>query len=507
MSRVLLVSMGVPAYVASRRHGGPGLRAEHFARALSRAGVRVLAVCVCSAADRVALGNAAADGPDDQVALGNAAIDGPEGVETLLVEERALAAAGSKTASKDRAQTVREDPLRRRIEAFAPDAVVGVTVYAAALALRLGLDLPLWADVFGDLLCEAQAKAAVNGSDWSLVHFWTLLRPVLEHADRFSAVSQAQSHALVGQLGIAGRLSARTAGEELVTVIPCAAEACSVAPSRVQARRQLGLPDDAFVLLWSGGFNTWCDVDTVAAAVAAALADNPALHLVVSGGAIAGHDEQSFGRFRRCLDDSIERGAASCRENSRARVHMLGWLPSQQLPLLYAACDLGLNIERPLYERRLGAENRVAQWQANGLACLTTALSESGARSVRSGLAWQAPVAAPAALAARIGELCASPSLVSAGGQRAREAASRELGFDATAASLCQWCLAPVRAGDYGVDRLVRLGLLSHPEASAEMLEAYVRELPLSQLLRRGLRWTLRRAVKGAGFRSNGRGW
>lgn len=488
MSRILLVSMGVPAYVASRRHAGPGLRAAHFAHALSRAGAEVLALCVRTPADEI----------------DSDATKAPGGVETIFVEERALAAMVAGTGSHRNADREAADVLRRRIEAFAPQAVVGVTVYAAALALRLRLDLPLWADVFGDLLCEAQAKAAINGSDWSLVHFWTLLRPVLERADRFSAVSCAQSHVLVGQLGIAGRLSARTAGEELVTVIPCAAEACAEVPSRAQARAGLKVPDDAFVALWSGGFNTWCDVETTASGVATALQQVPTLHLLVSGGTIPGHDDQSFGRFRRQID-------AIADPSVRGRVHLLGWVPSQQLALLYAASDVGLNIERPLYERRFGAENRVVEWQANGLACVTTALSEAGRDLVSRALAWQVPVGNAGALAARLGELAASPQLAAEYGLRCREAAARELRFDATAAELCRWCMAPLRAGDHGSDRFVQLGLLSSPQGSAEMLEAYVRELPMLQLLRRGLRWTLRRAAQAAGaaarasLRSNGR--
>jgi len=480
MSRVLLVSMGVPAYVAARRHGGPGLRAAHFAHALSRAGADVLALCVRT--------------PGDEVTAPPSGPTGLERVETLFTEERTIAAMTSDGAMKRRSGPRPSDGagdlLRRRIEEFAPQAVVGVTVYGAAMALRLRLDVPLWADVFGDLLSEAQAKAAINGSDWSLVHFWTLLRPVLERADRFSAVSAAQSHALVGQLGIAGRLSARTAGEELVSVIPCAAEPPCDLPSRSQARAQLELPGNAFVLLWSGGFNTWCDVDTAAGGIVAAMQQVPDLHLLVSGGTIPGHDDESFGRFRATID-----AAASV----RSRVHLLGWVPSQQVPSLYAASDLGLNIERPLYERRLGAENRVAEWQANGLACVTTALSEAGADLVRRGLAWKVPVADAGSLAACIAELAVAPSLAADRGRQCREVASNELRFDSTAAALCQWCLAPVRAGDHGSDRFVQLGLLSSPQGSAELLEAYVRQLPMSQLLRRGLRWTLRRGIEAVG--------
>lgn len=452
MSRVLLLAMGVPSFVPWARHAGPGLRASHFAKALALAGHDVFVVAV------VGEGETAPDATGSEIPV------------AFVTEKRLF-----------------DEALRRRLDAFAPDAVVGVTAYAASLAARLRLDAPLWADVFGDLMAEAQAKAARSGSDWSIVHFWTLMRGVLESADRFSAVSGAQAHALVGQLGLAGRLSARTAGEDLVAVIPCAAEAPAASADRAKARAALGLPSDAFVLLSSGGVNTWCDVDTLAAGVADAMRRDPRVHLLVTGGAIPGHDEESMPRLLRGL------AAADA-----TRVHLLGWIDSCRLPAVYAAADLGLHVEEKLYERELGAENRVVEWLAHGLPLATTALSETGRELVREGLAIAVKPGDAGDLAEAILRAAASPEERHETARRGAQWAASARGLEDTAAPLLRWCAAPRAARDRDGARLVRLGLLSHPETSVEMLEAYVAALPLREVARRGTRWVLRRALSAA---------
>ncbi len=456
MSRVLVVGMGVPSFVPWPRHAGPGLRTAHFACALSRAGHDVLVVAVLGEHDPV---------PEWPAA---------PGPRVEFTTEAALASAAT----------------RARLERFAPDAVVGVTVYAAALAVRLGLDAPLWADVFGDLMAEAQAKAAREESDWSLVHFWTLLAPVLERADRWSAVSVAQSHALVGQLGLSGRLGARTAGEELVHVIPCAAEAAGEAADRTAARQALGLRDEDVVLLSCGGVNTWCDVETLASGVAQAMKEDDRLHLVVTGGAIPGHDDASWPSL-----------VARLGQLPAARVHLLGWIDSPRLAGLYAASDLALHVERRLYERRLGAENRVVEWLAHGLACVTTAESEAGEQLVREGLAVGCRAGDAADLARAIGEALGASGSGASGLARSREIAARarawatrERGYSVTARPLVEWCSSPAFARDRDGARLVRLGLISRPETSLGMLEAYVASLPVREVARRGVRWLGRRA-------------
>lgn len=467
MSRILVVGAGLPSLVPADRHAGPGLRSAHFASALAAAGHDVMLLAVLA---------------ED------------EAVPSLPDEGASTSPSGTDRGPDPRLEFVRERDLvlpavRARLARFAPDAVVGATAYASALAARLRLEVPLWADVFGDLMSEAQAKAARHASDWSLVHFWTLMRTVLERGDRFSAVSHAQSHALVGQLGLAGRLSSRTSGEELVSVVPCAAGLPATRSDRETARRAFGFAPDDFVLLVSGGVNTWCDVETLCAGVAMAMREEPRLRLVVTGGAIPGHDEASHVELRRRL-------AAL----PAARVLDLGWIDSRRLAGVYAAADLGLVVERPIYERRLGAENRVVEWLAHGLVCATTAASESGAELAREGLSLRCAPGDGRALADLVMAAAGDPArheaarmLVDAR-RRGPAWVARERSFAGTAAPLLAWCAAPCFARDRDGARLLQLGLVSQPATSAEMLEAYVAELPVREVLRRGVRWVFRRA-------------
>ncbi len=475
MSRVLLVGMGVPSFVPAPRHAGPGLRSAHFATALIAAGHDVLLLAVLEENEAAPFRWNASRLPPASMLPTASPLPPVE-----FTTERELASPA----------------MRTRIARFAPDCVVGVTVYGAALAARLKLDVPMWADVFGDIMAEAQAKALRSGSDWSLVHFWTLLRTVLESADRFSAVSQAQSHALVGQLGLAGRLSARTAGEELVSVVPCATPPAAVA-DRAASRRRFDLGDEAFVLLASGGVNTWVDVDTLGRGLALAMERDARLHLLVTGGAIPGHDESS----QAALMSWIARLPAS-------RVRVLGWVDSELLPFVYAASDLALHVERGLYERRLGSENRAVEWLAHGLVCVTTARSESGAALVESGFALAALPGDADDLARVVGDAArALPEGVATARIDGARWVARERSLAATAAPLLEWCAEPAFARDRDGARLLRLGLLSQPGTSAEMLEAYVAELPVREILRRGLRWIARRsgAALGRGLQAIGR--
>jgi glycosyltransferase involved in cell wall biosynthesis len=509
VSRILVVGAGLPSLVPAERHAGPGLRSAHFASALAAAGHDVLLLAVLAEDE-------AAPAPSDA-----GATLPPSGTGRGPTEIRA-----------PRLEFVREWELaspavRARLARFAPDAVVGATAYASALAARLRLEVPLWADVFGDLMSEAQAKASRTASDWSLVHFWTLMRTVLERGDRFSAVSHAQSHALVGQLGLAGRLSSRTSGEELVSVIACAAEApaaraeCHTARAdrdaaradrdaaradrdaaqadRDAARRALGFAPDDFVLLVSGGVNTWCDVETLGAGLSMAMTEEPRLRLVATGGAIPGHDEVSHVELRRRLEAL-----------PAERVLDLGWIDSRRLASVYAAADLGLVVERPIYERRLGAENRVVEWLAHGLVCATTAASESGAELATAGLSLRCAPGDARGLADVIVAAAGDPvrheaaRVLADARRRGPEWVARERSFAATAAPLLAWCAAPCFARDRDGARLLQLGLVSQPATSAEMLEAYVAELPVREILRRGVRWVFRRA-HAALLRSPGR--
>ena len=60
-----------------------------------------------------------------------------------------------------------------------------------------------------------------------------------------------------------------------------------------------GIDADAFVLLWSGSFNTWCDVDTLFTGIERAMERLPSLVFLSTGGEVRGHDEVRTRTFAR----------------------------------------------------------------------------------------------------------------------------------------------------------------------------------------------------------------
>src|SRR5207248_2462907 len=103
------------------------------------------------------------------------------------------------------------------------DCIVAVNNNAAAIACKLNSRLPLWADLNGYMMGEAQTKCKTYGSDEYLKHFWARERIALRRADRFSTVSYKQMYATLGELGAVGRLNSHTTAHPFATVIPNAA--------------------------------------------------------------------------------------------------------------------------------------------------------------------------------------------------------------------------------------------------------------------------------------------
>jgi glycosyltransferase involved in cell wall biosynthesis len=456
MTRVVVVGFDGVEFGEHLAHLGPSRRARQFASAIADAGHDVTGIHLtrsgAPANGRCGTGRSVGGRPIGEVKVPVDRFAGGEGREIL-----------------------------RRL---APEAVVAATVHASAFAARaIREDVPLWVDVFGDPMAEAQAKAGIDGHDLALARYWEALVNGLDRGDHFSAVSGAQAYALIGQLGLVGRLTAASAGQELVTVIPCAAERLDdQAGEDVLAGR---LPPGTFVAMFNGSFNTWCDVRTMIGGVEAAMDIDPHLHMISTGGAVPGHDESTYEEFRARVRSS----------RHAARFHVLGWIDRPALARLYGRADLGLNVERVLYERALGAENRVVEWMCHGIPAVTTAASESGRDLVRLGLAFATPQADPAALAQVLVALSRERERVGRVGAQCARYAQESCTYTATAAPLVEWCTRPTRAARIG-DKRLRVALASEPLALSGLLEDYLAEIPLHRLGYRSLRWVWRRVAR-----------
>jgi glycosyltransferase involved in cell wall biosynthesis len=247
---------------------------------------------------------------------------------------------------------------------------------------------------------------------------------------------------------------------------------------------------DAFVVGWSGSFNTWCDVETAFAGLEAAMAEVPSLVFLATGGAVAGHDERSYAAFT-----SRVRASAF-----RDRFRLLGWVGDATARACMRTADVGLVVERDLYERRLGSENRVVHWMSAGVPCVTTALSELGRSLVARGLAYEARPGDPASLAQALVAAAADRAGARAMGEACRTECEQRYGYSSTAHPLVEWCREPRAAADHGRERMVAIGSLTEPRAMVHLLEAYLDELTLGQVAFRAFRWLLRRPGRRDGL-------
>ncbi len=434
MSRVVVFGIGPMRWEQSTRLFALPLRTWHVASTLARDGHEVLLFSMRTSAFE--------GWPAEKVTLVER-----EGVRVCSVSEHLV--------------HERPDWIEAKIRAFAPDCLVGVNKDPASAAVGFAGELPFWADVNGDPMAEAQSKAQATGSDLLTGEFYRRFLPVLMRADAFSTCSSAQRAALIGQLSMIGRLTARNAGYELVHAI-----GNSIGDEDLRLlgaiERRPRRPDEPFVVLWSGGYNTWCDPALLFDALERAMREEPLLYFVSTGGAIGGHYDGGYDAFR----------ARVSRSEHADRYHLAGWVQTAELPAYYGDAHAAILADRFGYEGALGARTRMLDWLAAGLPIVCTRLSEISLELEREGAALCAECGDAEGLAAQLLRLAREPELAVTMGERGRRHAASSLRAGPSLRALRAWASAPRRAPD-GEHRLA----LPPHEAPGGQLGSLARQL------------------------------
>jgi glycosyltransferase involved in cell wall biosynthesis len=330
-------------------------------------------------------------------------------------------------------------------------------------------------------MAEAQVKAAVEGANWPLAYFWRMAREIDVRADKISTVSRKQRYACIGELGALGRLNAECCGHELVEVIPCALMQERREPKQIDiGLRGHRVPEDAFLLLWSGSFNTWSDVETLYEAVAKAMQEDDQIWFCSTGGQLDGHDEKTYPRFQQLVRDG---GLAD-------RFLLEGWVDGDAVPSYVSQADLGVLTEKSIYEGQLGSKNRIAEWMAAGLAVAYNRVGDIGDDLERYQLGLSFPVQGAEALKSQILWAATHRQELSAMASRARDFADRHYSVEASISPLAVWCLEPAFAPDHEVrETLYQEATPLRFERTAGKVAELVEALPVrdSGKLRRGL--------------------
>ncbi len=254
--------------------------------------------------------------------------------------------------------------LRDLRHEFVPDVVVSAGPFMPMVGgARAAGDEPLWIDVPGDPMSEAQLRAHRSGRAEPINRYRQVLSLAVGRGDHFSVVSADQRKVLIGALGLAGRLTASVVGQELVDVIrPAVVGLYRDCPPESPDGLVSGIAADDYAVLFCGGFNTWLDAETLLGGVLKAMEADRHIHWVSTGGALPGHHEGGYTWFRRQAE----------RSPHAARFHFLGWVPARHLDAVYAASDLALNMDTPCYESEFGSRTRLLDALERGLPVAAT---------------------------------------------------------------------------------------------------------------------------------------
>ncbi len=355
--------------------------------------------------------------------------------------------------------------LNEACQSFRPDAMVGINSYPCSVLPRVSYVAPLWADFYGSVVFEGQAKSFVCQNNAKLGVYWNMERVALRRADRFSTVSMRQLYALHGELAAVGRMNRHTFSHRFATCIPSAynpflADLANREKGSLDIRGEK-TPDDAFILLWSGGYNAWTDADVLFQGVESAMERCSDLHYVSTGGRIYGHDDMTYPRFREMVQGS----------RFTDRFHLLGWIDSHDLPRVYDQADLGLCVDSENLETMFGARTRLVSMLVAGLPALTTSGSEISDELIDAGVCLGCAQNGPQALADAIVNACSQRADLPQLGENGREHVLDRFNCETTTKEFLEWAAAPEFAPDNQV-KIERAAGQSNPfETAANPIE------------------------------------
>jgi glycosyltransferase involved in cell wall biosynthesis len=332
-------------------------------------------------------------------------------------------------------------------------------------------------------MSEAQAKAYVYDDDRYLLHFWSIMKPILETGDIFSSVSERQRYALFGELATAGRFNKHSLGYDFVRVIPCGIENREFRHDK-RVLRGIHVDDNDFVVLWNGGFNTWTDVDTLFQALETAMKRNDHVRFVCAGAEIPGHDERTYGRFVKLVE----------RSKLQRNFILLGWVHPGDIHNYYFEADVGINVDRSCYEAILGSRNRILGWLQAGLPVLTTDLTELSEILKTHGIAVTFPPHSPKDLAESILRLAEDPSLLRKLGKAGKEFVFENFTFEKTTVPLRDWVKSPSSSPDHGM----RIAF-EHARSQETLWDSFLtvaKAEGIGAACSRGIRWLLKKVSR-----------
>ncbi|MEO8357350.1 MAG: glycosyltransferase [Chloroflexota bacterium] len=321
---------------------------------------------------------------------------------------------------------------------FKPDATLAIMLNNGLRATRLAHRQPLWIDLYGDRVSEGQVSSHVRKSNRGMKILFEYLNIILRNADAYSTCSTPQKFAMVGQLSMVSRLNRHTMGYDFVhAVLPGAPSRKAQTMDTLKIRGET-VPEDAFVVLWCGGYNVWTDVDTLFDALNDAMEKDPRIHYVSAGAGVQMAENNSYERFQEMIAKSPH-----C-----ARFHLLGWQPSYVVPGLYGQADVGVNLDAFHYETLLGTRTRLVEMMHYGLPVITTLGCELSHIVENQELGLTFPIGDAATLSNHIRAMASDKSMQKKLAEQAEKYTNEYLSFKKTTEPFLEWVKEPRFAPD-----------------------------------------------------------
>lgn len=496
MKKIFILGMSPMPFENDRKVYGTGVRTWQFILPLLEKGHKI---CVCNYAVPSAYPDDLKSKFDSDFVYTGSLKDKQKSANFIFMKNKEREAGGSRPGSEERScrysfeyNVLKKDDfenvelMSEIFTKFKPDCIVGCTFYPSNIASRLihylkskkkdnTYDIetvnlagrgevnsknwnrgngnndsvlninsvPFWADLFGHVMAEAQARAYIDGNDECLFHYWNSEYNIVSTADVFSCVSSRQKYALIGELGATGRLNKYTSGYDFTNIIPCGLPLEEYSHTKKVFRGRDRIKNDDFVVLWTGGYNTWADVDTLFKGMILAMEKNSKIKFVSTGGEIPEQDMKTYPRFLSMINSSPYKD----------RFVMKGWVAGGDVPNYYLEADVGINIDKDIYEVRLGSKNRILDWFRAGLCVLSSNVCELTDIIEKEKIGYTFKPCDSKDLSAKLIYLANHPHEVKKTAIAGKKYGLLNFNFSKTTEELQKWAASPAFSPDRGKER------------------------------------------------------
>jgi glycosyltransferase involved in cell wall biosynthesis len=212
--------------------------------------------------------------------------------------------------------------------------------------------------------------------------------------------------------------------------------------------------------LWSGGYNTWTDVDTLFKGLTIAMKKNPKIKFVSTGGEIPEQDIKTYPGFISMIENS----------DFKNNFVMNGWVPGEDVPNYYFEADLGINIDKNIYEVKLGSKNRILDWMRAGLAVISSDVCELTETIKEEKIGYTFRPGDAEDLASKLLYLSGNRKELNLTAKRGKEYGRKYFNFDTTTKRLQEW----VDNLSFAPDRSMKKVIFFEKEEAIKNLESIV---------------------------------